>query len=234
MAVTGNLQIRNSKYHAVINLYDEDGKRRQKWICTNLPIRGNKKAAEAFLSDQIAKYDCSVVPYTTITVADYFRKWLKKIEKKVRPNTYRNYAANMENHIIPYFEAKKITLQNLTTEDLERYYSSKLKKGSKLRSGEALSPTTVKHHQQNISKALADAVHDKLIKTNPASTVVMPKPEGRVRKFRPEFLSTREIDELMFLFVGSVVELPVRLCAFYGFRRSEVLGLKWNAIDFDR
>jgi len=31
-----------------------------------------------------------------------------------------------------------------------------------------------------------------------------------------------------------VVELPVRLCAFYGFRRSEVLGLKWGAIDFER
>ena len=115
-----------------------------------------------------------------------------------------------------------------------RYYKSKLKKGSKLKSGEALSPTTVKHHQQNISKALSDAVHDKLIKSNPASIVKMPKPEGRVMKFRPEFLSMKEVDRLLLLFTGSVVELPVRLCAFYGLRRSEVLGLKWDAIDFNR
>lgn len=62
----------------------------------------------------------------------------------------------------------------------------------------------------------------------------MPKPKGRVHKFKPEFLNTAEVDELLVLFSGSVVELPVRLCAFYGFRRSEVLGLKWSAIDFRR
>ena len=234
MAVTGNIQPKKGVYYAVINLYDENGKRRQKWINTNLPLRGNKKAAEAFLAEQITKYEAEEIVYSSITVADYFERWLAMIELEVRPNTYRNYCGNMQNHIIPYFRAMKIKLQDLTNEDLEAYYKSKLKKGSKLKSGEALSPTTVKHHQQNISKALSDAVHDRLIKSNPASIVKMPKPEGRVRKFRPEFLSMKEVDRLLLLFTGSVVELPVRLCAFYGFRRSEVLGLKWDAIDFNR
>lgn len=30
------------------------------------------------------------------------------------------------------------------------------------------------------------------------------------------------------------MELPVLVAAFYGFRRGEVLGLKWDAIDFER
>ena len=30
------------------------------------------------------------------------------------------------------------------------------------------------------------------------------------------------------------LELPVLVAAFYGFRRGEVLGLKWDAIDFER
>lgn len=234
MAVTGNIQPKNGVYYAVVNLYDETGKRKQKWINTNLPLRGNKKAAEAFLAEQITKYEAEMIVYSSVTVADYFERWLTEIEHEVRPNTYRNYCANMRNHIIPYFRASKIKLQDLTNEDLEAYYKSKLKKGSKLRTGEALSPTTVKHHQQNISKALSDAVHDHLIKSNPASIVKMPKPEGRVKKFKPEFLNTKEVDSLLLLFSGSVVELPVRLCAFYGFRRSEVLGLKWDAIDFER
>ena len=38
----------------------------------------------------------------------------------------------------------------------------------------------------------------------------------------------------MLLVKGSVIELPVQLCSIYGFRRSEVLGLKWKYIDFDR
>lgn len=234
MAVTGNLQIKNGKYHVVLNLRDENGKRRQKWISTELPMRGNKKAAERFLQEKLIELNGMVVPQNDITVAEYFELWLVKIKKEVRQNTYRNYEGNMQNHIIPYFKAKNIPLQALTTQDLEAYFKAKLKRGSKLKTGEALSPTTVKHHQQNISKALSDAVHDHLIPLNPATAVDMPKPETKVRKFKPEFLNTKEIDELLVLFNGSVVELPVRLTAFYGFRRSEVLGLKWDAIDFQR
>ena len=33
---------------------------------------------------------------------------------------------------------------------------------------------------------------------------------------------------------GTKLELPVLVAAFYGFRRGEVLGLKWDAIDFER
>ena len=33
---------------------------------------------------------------------------------------------------------------------------------------------------------------------------------------------------------GTRLELPVLVAAFYGLRRGEVCGLKWNAIDFER
>ena len=83
MAVTGNVQVKYGRYYAVINLYDEKGKRRQKWINTNLPIRGNKKAAEAFLNEQLAKYETVTVPYSKLTVAEYFVQWLEGMEGKV-------------------------------------------------------------------------------------------------------------------------------------------------------
>lgn len=121
MAVTGNIQPKNGVYYAVINLYDENGQRHQKWINTNLTLRGNKKAAEAFLNEQLAKYETVTVPYSKLTVAEYFVQWLEEMEGKVRDNTYRNYCGNMRNHIIPYFEAKKTLLQELTTVDLENY-----------------------------------------------------------------------------------------------------------------
>ena len=230
MAVTGNLQIKNGNYHIVLNLKDENGKRKQKWISTELPVRGNKKAAERMLQEKLLEFESPVVPYCTMTVAEYFEQWIKSVEGEVRPNTYRNYAANMENHIIPYFKAANIMLQELKPIQLEDYYRSKTKAGSKLKSSAALSPTTIKHHHQNISKALSDAVRRGLIPYNPAAAARTPKQE----KFNPEFLNTKEVDDLLILFSGSVVELPVRLCAFYGFRRSEVLGLKWCAIDFER
>ena len=38
MAITGFVTTKGGKYYAVLNLHDENGKRRQKWICTDLPL----------------------------------------------------------------------------------------------------------------------------------------------------------------------------------------------------
>ena len=92
-----------------------------------------------------------------------------------------------------------------------------------------LSSTTAKHHHQNISKALSDAVHDKLIMYNPASAAKSPTPA----KFKAKFLTPKQLEQLMILIKGTVIELPVQLCSIYGFRRSEVLGLRWEYIDFE-
>lgn len=227
--ITGSIQIKNGKWWVVINLYDENGKRKPKWINTTLPERGNKRAAEKLLSDYLADYNKMNIPYSKLTVADYFSQWLNDIESEVKTNTYRSYFGNMTNHIIPYFKRNKIQLQELTPFDLEKYYKSKLQPNSKINSGEALSATTIKHHHQNISKALTDAVRKGLIMANPAATAKTPKAE----KFKGEFLNQRQINEMLVLFKGTVIELPVLLCSVYGFRRSEVLGLKWNSIDFD-
>ena len=101
---------------------------------------------------------------------------------------------------------------------------------SKIKSGEALSPTTIKHHHQNISKALSDALRRGIIYVNPATAAQTPKAE----KFKAEFLNPKQLDALLTLFKGNVVELPITLCAIYGFRRSEVLGLKWHNVDFEK
>ncbi|HBM98563.1 MAG TPA: hypothetical protein DD413_03980 [Ruminococcus sp.] len=59
-------------------------------------------------------------------VADYFKKWLVAIKSEVRPNTYRSYKGNMENHIIPYFEKLGTELQELKPHQLSDYYKSKV------------------------------------------------------------------------------------------------------------
>ena len=52
--------------------------------------------------------------------------------------------------------------------------------------------------------------------------------------FQPVFLSADEMQEMFEALRGTKLELPVLVAAFYGFRRGEVLGLKWDAIDFER
>ena len=52
------------------------------------------------------------------------------------------------------------------------------------------------------------------------------------KKYIGDFYSGEEISELFKIAKGSPIELEVLLGAFYGLRRSEIVGLKWNAIDF--
>lgn len=224
MAITGSIQQKNGKWYAVLNMKDINGKRKPKWIPTGYNARGNKKKAEKFLEQQISKYSENALDGNAndILLADYFERWLPKIEKEVRPNTFRSYKGNMKNHIIPYFREKKIRLQQLCPVHLEDYYKSLKDKG--------LSSTTVKHHHQTISKALSDAIHDKLLVYNPASAAKSPSPA----KFKAKYLTPKQLEQLMILIKGTVIELPVQLCSIYGFRRSEVLGLRWEYVDFEK
>lgn len=49
--MTGSLQIKGDKYYAVLNFRDSTGKRVQKWLSLNLPVKGNKRRAEAALNE---------------------------------------------------------------------------------------------------------------------------------------------------------------------------------------
>lgn len=219
--ITGSVQTKNGKYYAVINLYDNSGKRKPKWICLNLPVRNNKREALKRLHEILNEYNTKNTIDGNVLVSDYLKRWLFQIKSEVRANTYRGYSGNIKNHIIPYFEKKKINLNELKARHLEDYYSYTLQKG--------LSATTIKHHHQNISKALNDAVHNEVLKYNVAKNARTPK----VEKFKAKFLSQEQTKQLLKLFKGSTIELPVILATYSGMRRSEVLGLKWSYVDLD-
>ena len=110
---------------------------------------------------------------------------------------------------------------------LEDFYNYLFTDKSKTDGSEHLSATTIKHIHRTISKALNDGVRRGILYYNVASTAKTPKAE----KHKSEFLNEEQIKELLSLFKGSVIEIPVVLCALFGFRRGEVLGLKWHSID---
>lgn len=84
--------------------------------------------------------------------------------------------------------------------------------------------------QTVIHRALKYAVKTELIPSNPADKVDRPKKNT----FMASFYSEEEFARLFSALEGLLIEVPVKLSAFYGLRRSEVLGLKWDAIDFER
>lgn len=86
------------------------------------------------------------------------------------------------------------------------------------------------HYHAVIHQALKYAMKTDLVPQNVAMKVDRPKKND----FQPVFLDAAELQKLFEVVKGTKLELPVLVAAFYGLRRGEVVGLKWDAIDFER
>ena len=95
---------------------------------------------------------------------------------------------------------------------------------------ERVKPNTVIHYHAVIHRVLKYAVKTDLIDVNPADKVDRPKKN----EFTGNFYSKDEMNALFDAVRGSKIEVAVMLTAFYGLRRSEVVGLKWAAVDFEQ
>ena len=227
--IAGHLQEKNGMFYVVLNYRDENGKRKTPWISTNLPVKGNKKRAENFMMDVRRNFvppnvqrieEREAMQKGDILFTDFLLKWLRVAKSTVKLTTYASYEMMATRIIIPYFETLNIKLKELTTEDIQEFYSAQL---------ERVSANTVIHYHAVIHRALKYAVKIKTIQSNPAVNVERPRKE----KFIGSFYDKKEINTLFDIIQGHPLEVAIKLAAFYGLRREEIIGLKWTAIDFE-
>ena len=219
--VSGHLAEKKGYFYAVLNYNDIHGKRRSKWIATGLTVKGNKKRAEAFLQEQRRIFQVDEPISETVLFADFMEQWLKVIKSSVALTTFSSYSNMVKKVIVPYFKEQKITLQELSAKHIQDFYLKEL---------ERVSASSVIHYHANIHKALKYAVKLDLIPVNPADKVERPRKE----RFMANFYDADEVNKLFEITRGTRLEIPVLFGAFYGMRRSEALGMKWDAIDFER
>ena len=222
--VAGHLTLKNGRYYAVLNYRNAGGQRKTKWISLGLPEKGNKRKAEAELARLRAEFeppkevgDLS----SDMLFADYLLEWLEIAKGRLAVATYSSYAAMIKKPVGPYFRQRNLTLRELEARHLQMFYSEMLRK---------VKPNTVIHYHAIIHSALKYAVKTDMLVQNVADKVDRPKKNS----FQPVFLSAEEMQKMFEALRGTKLELPVLVAAFYGFRRGEVLGLKWDAIDFER
>ena len=222
--VAGHLTLKNGRYYAVLNYRNAGGQRKTKWISLGLPEKGNKRKAEA----ELARLRAELEPpkevgdlSSDMLFADYLREWLEIAKGRLAVATYSSYAAMINKPIGPYFRQRNLTLRELEARHLQMFYSEMLRK---------VKPNTVIHYHAIIHSALKYAVKTDMLVQNVADKVDRPKKNS----FQPVFLSAEEMQKMFEALRGTKLELPVLVAAFYGFRRGEMLGLKWDAIDFER
>jgi integrase len=79
-----------------------------------------------------------------------------------------------------------------------------------------------------LHRAFQQAVKRRIIPSNPCQQADRPNSVP----FIGNYYNAEELKELLNCVEGDSIRLVIMLAAYYGLRRSEVLGLKWSAVDF--
>ena len=226
--MTGSLTVKNGKYYAVLNVY-ENGQRKKKWLNSGLPEKGNKRKAEQFLREKLNEYEqMEGLISTSILFSDYIRHWMKQISRKVDEVTMQGYQTLADGHILPYFDKLAIELRAVDHIVLQRYVDKKYLNGRKDGKG-GLSARSLKLHKNILNQALNLAVQDKLIPSNPCQFVDLPQ----CNRYESKFYNDKQLAKLFAALHDDPILPIVKITALYGLRRSELLGLQWDSIDFE-
>jgi len=225
--VKGHVRKRGATWTIVYDIGrdPETGRRRQRWQSGF----GTKRDAERSLVDVLGRLDIgSYVEPTKQTVADFLRdEWLPTIAPQLKISTYASYRANLLNHVVPRIGGRR--LRDLSPGLLNNLYAELLKEG-RLDGQGGLSRKTVKYIHTTLQRALSDAVRWQKLARNPATDASPPKVEDT--SMTRTVWSASQLRKFLESLAGDPIYAPCFLAAMTGMRRGEVLGLRWQDVDF--
>lgn len=193
-------------------------KRKSLYAHTQREVLAKKKAFLAALEEGV---------YTTPTkwtLAGWLSVWAKEYTTNLRNTTIVNYAGVIRNHITPMLGGAKLTA--LTAPAIQAFYNDLGRPTSKKK---GLSPATINGIHAVLHSALSQAVELGYIKANPASRRKLPpipKPE-----INP--MDEMMIVQFMEAVRGDAFERILVLDLYTGMRKSELIGLSWDCVNFD-
>jgi integrase len=180
-------------------------------------------AANEALKKLLDDHDAgTAVNASKMTCAAYWTsRWLPALEgRNLRATTLDTYRRTVSKHLVPHLGTYR--LQALDTASVETMLGELARDG--------LSPKSRRNVHGILSKSLADAVRWRLVASNAATGVELPRqapptPRAWTGEQLDRFLERSEFEPLRALW---------RFYAVTGCRRGEGLGLRWRDLDLDR
>lgn len=243
-SVRGCLIERKGRYYAVISYYVGEH-RLQDTKSTGISVSSHKKREAEKIKDQLVQekereLEQLAKAKESHSFADCFGRWIDYKSKQIESTTAWGYK-NRSKTILEYFRKKDIKIEELEPKDLLNYCEWALANGRRNIHNEntpaGLGRRTVRDQLSLIKTFLNDAVVQGIIATSPADKVQVP----RVKEDNTEEIAYMDKEQSK-AFLNYVKTVPIfeklycitKLGIRYGFRRSELLGLKWSAIDFEK
>ena len=155
-----------------------------------------------------------------LTVGEWLWTWLDTYARPtVKPSTLEQYRRCIRVHLVPHLGS--IKLQRLRGADIQRMYNELLDAGT--------AGSTIHNIAAPLKRALSTAQRQRLILQNPCDLADLPKaPKKEVKPF-----TTEETAAFLEAIKGDPLENAFAVCLFCGLREGEVLGLAWDAVDFE-
>jgi len=248
--VTGQLFTRKTKKgkeYYYINLSYKDPVStawKTKTVSTGLEVLHNKRKAQSLIQEYLQKYsyleekplEAAVDP--NIGFTEYMDHWLEGKKSEIKHSTYEGYAGRVRSMKL-YFSPANYRLKDITPRILDRFYKWCLtsgKRNQKTGSPEPLSVRSTRSYKSILNAVFSQAIIDEVIRQNPTANVRVHGKKNKEYADEMLFLTKDEASALIHFIESEYPRLTALtfLALYYGFRRSELLGLKWDSIDFKK
>jgi len=201
---------------------DATGKLKREW--RNAPSR--KAAEEARQERRSEIKQGTAVSATKLTLAAYLADWLPKhaLKKNLRPTTRASYETIIKERINPRLGG--ILLQRLNEQHIEDFIYQLQTVG---RDGKPFSGHSVRNTMVVLREALAQARRIRLIPRNPCAEIEGVTIES---KQMPQW-TPAQAKQFLGLLAKERYQTVFLIALTTGLRRGEVIGLRWEDVDFE-
>ncbi|WP_342399619.1 tyrosine-type recombinase/integrase [Weizmannia sp. FSL W8-0676] len=181
-----------------------------------------KKKTEARRALSQKQYEISSGRYVDsqdIKLGDFLKRWLDHKSKNVSSGTMANYRPFVMNHLIP--NLGNIKMDQLKPGQIQELYDEYVEE-------ETLSNQSIVHMHRILNNAYKKAIEWEIVTKNPCVAVKPPKPE----KHRLQVWDETEVQFFLDMAKEDRFYIAYLLALSTGMRKGEILGLRWQDIDF--
>ncbi|WP_066639184.1 tyrosine-type recombinase/integrase [Desulfolucanica intricata] len=192
-------------------------------------VKGTKKEAEKIMHQMITELNKGIyIETNNLTFEAFLEKWLEDYAKlKTTPKTFLRYEEIIKSRIIP--DLGKLPMDKLKPMHLQQFYAKLLTGGRKDGKEGGLSPTTVMQHHRIIHKSLDTAVKWQIAARNVADAVEPPQKT----KHEIVVLDETQVRKMLDAAQNTPYFGPILLAVTTGMRRGEILGLRWQDVEWN-
>lgn len=225
-----SIYARDGRFYVISTVYDDSGKRHQKWETFPTLPQANKRKLEIEHNEKIGTL---VVPHCG-TVSELLSEYVQLYGKvKWSPSVYQSNTSLIRHYVQPHLG--NILLTDISAHTLEKYYQMLLKtpsvsngkKKKKSASGGFVTPATIRKIHSLLRSAFTQGEKWDMIEKNPARLATVPKHVAKKREIWDA--------STLFLAIESCKDERLKLCMNLAFAASlrigELLGLTWDCVD---